>query len=104
MRLTELNEIPDGFLDIDAINLHEILPGPTLIHLSGRRQEPLFVSILLHGNEDTGLKAIQSVLRSYHERELPRALSLFVGHVAAARHGLWRLDDQPDYTRVWPGG
>ncbi len=104
MRLTELNEIPDGFLDIDAINLHEILPGPTLIHLSGRRQEPLFVSILLHGNEDTGLKAIQSVLRSYHERELPRALSLFVGNVVAARHGLRRLDDQPDYNRVWPGG
>ncbi|TCV82345.1 M14 family metallopeptidase [Sulfurirhabdus autotrophica] len=104
MNLTELNALPDRFLDMDAANLHKILPGPTLIHLPGRRQEPLFVSILLHGNEDTGLKAIQSVLRGYQNRELPRALSLFVGNVSAARLGLRRLDGQPDYNRVWPGG
>lgn len=102
--LKELNALPDDFLDSDATNFHEILSGPTLIHLSGRRQNPLFVSILLHGNEDTGLKAIQSVLRGYQGRELPRALSLFVGNVSAARLGLRRLDGQPDYNRVWPGG
>ena len=99
--LTELNELPEHFLDIDARDLHRILSGPTLIHLSGRRDEPLFVSILLHGNEDTGLKAIQSVLKKYQGKSLPRSISLFIGNVDAAREGLRRLENQPDYNRVW---
>jgi hypothetical protein len=34
---------------------------------------------------------------------LPRALSIFIGNVAAARNGLRRLPDQPDFNRAWPG-
>jgi hypothetical protein len=34
-------------------------------------------------------------------QELPRALSIFVGNVAAARENRRRLDGQPDYNRVW---
>ena len=59
--------------------------------------------MLSHGNESTGFRAGQSLLRQYRDRELPRALSLFIANVAAARHGLRRLDDQIDYNRVWPG-
>jgi len=98
-----IDHYPDGFLDIDARHLHSILPQPTLMHLAGRQQPALFVAILLHGNEDTGLKAIQQVLKKYAERELPRALSIFVGNVTAAREGLRRLDGQPDFNRIWPG-
>jgi succinylglutamate desuccinylase len=101
--LTELDHLPEGFLDISATDLHRILPGPTLIHLPGRKLEPLFVSILLHGNEDTGLHAIQSLLKRHTGQTLPRALSIFVGNVAAARLGLRRLEGQPDFNRVWPG-
>jgi hypothetical protein len=96
-------ELPRNFLYASAGGLHQILPGPTLLHLPGRRIEPLFVSVLLHGNEDTGLKAVQAVLGKYGNRELPRALSLFVGNVQAAAQGLRRLDGQPDFNRVWPG-
>jgi hypothetical protein len=101
--LSELDSLPEGFLQARAAELFRILPGPTLIHFAGRRAEPLFVSILLHGNEDSGLLAIQSLLQKYLGRPLPRALSLFVGNVAAARYGLRHLDTQPDYNRVWPG-
>lgn len=99
--LTELDYLPEGFLQVDAAKLHTVLPGPTLIHLPGRRDAPLFVSILLHGNEDTGLKAMQAVLQKYRDQPLPRALSLFVGNVAAAREGVRRLEGQLDYNRVW---
>ncbi len=102
--LTVLHELPPGFLAAPAAELYRILRGPTLIHLPGRRAEPLFVSLLLHGNEDTGLKAIQQVLVGYGRRTLPRALSMFIGNIAAARAGVRRLDGQPDYNRVWPGG
>jgi len=101
--LKECDHLPAGLLDAEPAALKTILGGPTLIHLPGRRGEPLFVSILLHGNETVGLYAIQNLLRKYRERELPRALSLFVGNVEAASVGLRRLAGQPDYNRVWPG-
>jgi succinylglutamate desuccinylase len=103
MTLTTLDSLPDGLLDTDARGLHTLLDGPTLIHLPGKRPEPLFVSVLLHGNEDTGLKAVQAVFRKHADRELPRALSLFIGNVTAACSGVRRLDEQVDYNRIWPG-
>ena len=102
--LNTLEQVPTALLTATPEELADLLGGPTLLHLPGRRQPALFVSVLLHGNEDVGLKAIQRVLRRYQDTELPRALSLFIGNVAAARHGLRRLDHQPDYNRVWPGG
>ncbi|MDD5390443.1 MAG: M14 family metallopeptidase [Gallionellaceae bacterium] len=96
-------QIPAGLLELAAERLHEILPGPTLIHLPGRRPAPLFASVLLHGNEETGWLAAREVLRKYARSDLPRALSLFIGNIAAARHGLRVLDGQPDYNRIWPG-
>jgi hypothetical protein len=97
------DSLPEGFLDIAARDLHTIMPQPTLIDLPGRKPQPLFVSILLHGNEDTGLHAIQRVLKRHEANGLPRAMTLFVGNVSAAREGVRRLDSQPDYNRVWPG-
>lgn len=99
--LTELDYLPNGLLEVEATELYTILPGPTLIHLPGRRDTPLFVSILLHGNEDTGLKAMQAVLKKYQHTPLPRALSLFIGNIEAARQGVRRLENQLDYNRVW---
>lgn len=101
--LTQLTAIPPALLEVDAQALHEVLPGPSLLHLPGRQQRPLFVSVLLHGNETTGLLAIQQLLKKYAERELPRALSIFFGNVEAARSAVRRLDGQPDYNRCWPG-
>lgn len=98
------DSLPEGLLDCDAGQLHAHLSGPTLIHLPGRREQPLFVSVLLHGNEDTGWQAMRSLLRDYQGRELPRALSLFIGNVSAAARGLRRLDGQNDYNRVWSDG
>ena len=98
-----LDQLPDAFLDVPSTAIHEILPQPTLIHLSGTRPAPVFVSILLHGNEDVGLKAVQQVLRKFVNRPLPRSLSIFVGNVTAAALQMRRLPGQPDYNRVWPG-
>ena len=100
--LTVLEAFPSDFAHVAARDLWRVLPGPTLVHLPGRRPEPFLVSVLLHGNEDTGLKAIQTLL-ARHPAALPRALSVFVGNVAAAAAGERRLKEQPDYNRVWPG-
>lgn len=97
------NDLPAGFLTLAAADLHRHFQGPTLIHLPGQRAPAVFVSILLHGNEDVGLKAIQQVLARFADRALPREWILFIGNVEAAKHGLRMLPGQEDFNRVWPG-
>ena len=100
--LNIIDHIPDGLLKATHTELYDLLGGPTLIHLAGQRSEPLFISVLLHGNEDTSFYALQRLLEKYQQRELPRALSILIGNVEAAKHNRRRLDGQPDYNRVWP--
>jgi succinylglutamate desuccinylase len=95
--------IPDQFLDCPAVQLVELLPGPSLFDLPGRERQPLFVSVLLHGNENTGLAAAQEVLRRYLSHAPRRSLLLFVGNVAAAAANVRTLPHQADYNRVWQG-
>lgn len=105
--LQEFDRLPDRLLDTDSRGLDALLGGPTLIHLSGSREPPLFVSVLMHGNETVGWDAMRALLRDrmdrFGELRLPRALSLFIGNVSAAASGVRRLPGQPDYNRVWPG-
>ena len=94
--LNTYEHLPAGLLEAGVGELEDLLGGPSLIHLPGRRPEPLFVTVLSHGNETPGFTAVQALLRHYRDRELPRSLSLFIGNVAAARHGQRRLDGQID--------
>jgi len=102
---TELDHVPDGLLECEATALYQHLPGPTLIHLRGRIERPLLVSVLQHGNETTGWEAIRRLLKSHYQHDaLPRSLLIFIGNTAAAKQRLRRLDYQPDFNRCWPGG
>lgn len=101
--LKEMSHIPDAFLDTEAEDLHSVLQTPTLFHLEGINPQPLFICTLLHGNETTGLYAIQRLLKKYLNVPLPRAISIFIGNIEAARENQRRLDTQDDYNRIWPG-
>lgn len=99
--LTVLDHLPDGLLTLNADQLHTRLNGPTLIHLPGRRQPAMFLCVLLHGNEHTSWEAARRLLAKYQAQPLPRALSLFIGNVEAARYHQRFLDYQPDFNRIW---
>jgi len=105
-RLYQLDALPEGFLDCPVNKLDTLFQGPTLIRLRGERQPPVFVSVLLHGNEVSGFLALQILLQDFQNRgqSLPRDLWIFVGNVEAARYGVRRLPGQPDYNRIWAGG
>lgn len=103
MQLNQIDYLPEGLLTASSETLYKILPNPTLIHLTGKDPAPLCISVLLHGNEPTGLYAVQALLKKYQERALPRSVSIFFGNTQAARLGLRRLDRQPDFNRIWPG-
>ena len=101
--LKEVNHLPEGFLTAKAEELHHFLESPTLFHLEGNNPQPLFICTLLHGNETTGLYALQRLLKKYRDTPLPRSLSIFIGNVAAAKNKQRPLDSQQDYNRIWPG-
>lgn len=104
LKLQKLNSIPDGLLELEKISdLYKIIPQPTLMHIKGENTQALFVSVLIHANEDTGFFAIQSLLKRYKNKPLPRSLSIFFGNIEASKQGVRHLDNQPDYNRVWPG-
>lgn len=101
-QLDDFHHFPDALLDVPASELWQHLRGPSLFRIPGRRAAPLFVSVLLHGNEDSGWRGIQTVLRQ-HCNKLHRPLLLFIGNIAAARAKVRTLPDQEDYNRSWPG-
>jgi hypothetical protein len=105
-RLNIIHEIPERFLEINYREIKEIFECPTLIRLKGDKEPALFVSIMLHGNEFSGLQIMQEILKKYQEEgsyHLPRTLWLFVGNVEAASLGLRRQDNELDFNRAWPG-
>ncbi len=103
LTLHQRDRFPDDLLDVPARDLWRHLPGPTLFRIEGREQSPLFVTVLLHGNEDTGWEAVQAVLKRHRGKPLLRRMLLFVGNIAAARAGVRTLHSQVDYNRAWPG-
>ena len=96
--------IPDGLLDLEAGQLHQLLNGPALLHLPGERSPAVFISVLLHGNEHTGWEVMRRLLASYSGKPLPRSVSIFIGNIEAAKHNRRFLDHQQDYNRVWDDG
>lgn len=99
----ETDTIPEGLLTASSEELFKLLGKPTLIHLDGEREQPIFISTLLHGNETTGFYAMQRLLKQYSGRKLPRSISFFIGNVKAAAEGRRMLNTQTDYNRTWPG-
>jgi len=101
--LNEMSHIPEAFFNAQVDELQDLLGAPTLFHLDGINKQPLFICTLLHGNETTGFYAIQRLLQQYRNQELPRAISIFIGNVAAAKENQRHLDTQDDFNRIWPG-
>jgi succinylglutamate desuccinylase len=102
-RLERFDHFPDALIDQPASAIWQHLQGPSLFHLRGRQARPVFVSVLLHGNEDSGWRAVQSVLRQHRGTLLPRSMLLFVGNIAAAKANVRTLPQQEDHNRAWPG-
>lgn len=99
--LQEFNYIPGGLLDTHARDLHEVLYGPSLIQLTGRETRPIAISVLLNGDDDTGLQALQQVLKRYANQLLPRSLLIFIANVDAAKFAVPHLNGQGDYQQLF---
>ena len=94
-----LTEIPPGLLDAPAEQLLQVLGGPAAFEVPGEQDTPLFLSVLLHGNETSGWNALRRYLKL--NPRPPRTLLIFIGNVFAAEQRLRTLPQQQDYNRIW---
>lgn len=99
MTLKELYEFPNELLECEARELHALLGGPALVHLSGRQTPALVVSTLLHGNETSGWDAVRALLRE--DPDLQRNVMVLIGNTQAAAAGVRTLPGQQDFNRIW---
>lgn len=93
-----------ALLEVDASYLHQFYPETSIVRLAGERDDPpLFISILLHGNEVSGLRIMQKILRfyDYPHKKLPRTTYLLLGNISAATHNLRSIPGELDYNRIW---
>ena len=92
-------------LDTSDEDVLVTLRKPSLIRIPGTDREPRarMVSALLHGNEDSGLRAVLELLRG--GEHYPFDLWVFIGNVRAAHQEGWfahrYLDGQEDFNRTW---
>lgn len=103
-KLKIIDHIPEGFWEIQPREVTKLIDSPTLIHLRGTKSPPFFISVLLHGNEYSGLVILQKVLKKYCNQILPRSLIVFVANPKACAKGVRHLKNQPDFNRIWKGG
>jgi hypothetical protein len=111
--MTDLYRRIDGYdelkplLDTSDEEVLQRLGKPTLIRIPSLSGDPLApgraVACLLHGNEDSGYRAVLNLLRQ--GPRYPFDLWVFIGNVRAATTDGWfahrHLDDQEDFNRVW---
>jgi succinylglutamate desuccinylase len=105
--LLTLDAPPEGLFDTPAKGLAKLLGGPALVKLQGDIDPPLFLSVLLHGNETSGWDALCEVMKEQSGEAEPdtptRSIVLFIGNVEAAAQGLRSLPGQMDFNRIWAG-
>ncbi len=97
----QLKPVLDGSDEDVLVNLGK----PALVRIPGTEPRPRarLVSCLLHGNEDSGYRAVLEVLRE--GARYPFDLWVLIGNVRAAVTGGWYahrfLEGQEDFNRVW---
>ncbi len=98
------NKLPEGFSKLEPYELHQHFKSLDIVELNGVNPHlnPLILSLMLHGNEPAGLRAIQNIMDKYEGgQSLPRPVVLLIGNVDAARDSVRMLEGSIDYNRIW---
>ena len=98
--LNVMGTFPASIAKLPATGLADVLGGPTLFDLRKPEVPPLFVSVLLHGNETSGWDAVRRLV----DEISTASVLLFVGNVEAARRDIRSVPGGLDFNRVWRGG
>ena len=97
------DHLPEKILDIEPHEIRTIFPHPSMVHLDHGKKETLFLSILLHGNEQSGFYVLKKVASHIKQHPPFKNIIIFIGNVYAAEQKKRYLHGQNDYNRVWQG-
>lgn len=95
------DHFPHELLTTPISKLHDFLKGPSLFRIEGEKDEGIFISTLLHGNETSGVLALNRFLKPFQNKKPPLTLYIFYGNTLAASLGQRHLPNQPDWNRIW---
>ena len=99
-----VTSLPQALHTVLPGDLYKVCPDLSLFQLDGRTKSSVVVSVMLHGNEPSGLFALQTLLSSLSAATPYRTLLVLVGNVQAARANVRKLPEGDDYNRIWfPG-
>ncbi|MGH1469190.1 MAG: succinylglutamate desuccinylase [Bdellovibrionales bacterium] len=98
------DHIPKEILTVAPDEIKKVFKKPSIIRIEGRKTQPLFLSLFLHGNETTGFYVLQKLTQHLITSKLNRTLIIFVGNVHAAEKNLRFLPEQKDFNRIWEDG
>lgn len=104
LQLDQTDRLPVELNRMDVRQIRSVFPNPTLIHLRGEIDPPVFISTMLHGNETTSFHVLQHLQETLAGRPLRRSMMIFVGNVKAAEVGARAIDGEPDFNRIWGPG
>ncbi|MEL7490149.1 MAG: M14 family metallopeptidase [Pseudomonadota bacterium] len=104
LTLDRLDHLPEALIDIAPAAITDVFPNPTLIHVKGALEPPLFLSTLLHGNETTSFEVLKTLAKRWSAAAPRRSVFIFVGNVRATAARKRHLPDQPDFNRIWGPG
>ncbi|MEO1044556.1 MAG: M14 family metallopeptidase [Pseudomonadota bacterium] len=99
-----IDYIPPELANIGPRDIKQLFERPTLIALEGGRDETLFISTLLHGNETTSFQVLQYLEQRFRNVKPRRNLMIFIGNVDATAAGVRMLEGQEDFNRIWAHG
>lgn len=101
LTLDRYDRLPDRLDRVSAREIRSLFPNPSLVHLEGRRKDPVVMSILIHGNETVGWVALQKLYRWMADHPLPRSLIVFIANVRAAEADVRIMPGERDFNRLW---
>ena len=100
-KVSFFESIPSFFFDLNQGNILSYLKEMSLFFNRGTHSKTIFLSTILHGNETSGLVAIQRFLKAIQKIESRPNVLILLGNPKAFSENLRLAHGQLDRNRIW---
>jgi succinylglutamate desuccinylase len=95
------DSIPDFFYELNQENVLDYLDEMSLFYQKGDLDKTVVLSTMLHGNETSGLFAIQKFLKSILPTSNQPSYMILLGNPKAFHQNKRLVENQLDRNRIW---
>ena len=98
------DRFPEEYFNIEPHEIRSVFPHPSIVSLNYDKEETIFLSVFLHGNEQSSFYILKEVMSFIKKNPPSKNIIILIGNVYAAEQRKRYLYGQKDYNRVWQGG